>query len=55
MRKRKTKPLIASGRISVLHFNAERGYITYLEQDEHGEYKVRGILLDSEDEERAKK
>ncbi len=45
----RAKKLFSLDRISVVHLNASRGYLTYVEDRGDGEYKVKGILLGNEE------
>jgi hypothetical protein len=44
------KKLLDMENVTVVHLNADRGYISYLEESEEGKYKVKGILLNSDEE-----
>lgn len=33
-------------KVKVVHFNVGSGYVSYLEEDERGKPKVKGILLE---------
>ena len=46
--KKSRKKLLSLDKVSVVHLNAIRGYLTYLEGSEDGEYKVKGVLLTSD-------
>jgi hypothetical protein len=44
------KKLLSLKKVSVVHLNADRGYISYLEEDEEGNFRVRAKILDAKDE-----
>jgi hypothetical protein len=44
------KKLVPLKKVSVVHLNADRGYISYLEEDEEGNYKLKAKVLDSEND-----
>lgn len=44
------KKLVPLKKVSVVHLDADRGYISYLEEDEEGNYRVRAKILEAKDE-----
>jgi len=42
---RRAKKLFSLENTSVVHLNAIRGYLTYVEEGGDGKYKVRGVVL----------
>jgi hypothetical protein len=44
------KALLSLKKVSVVHLDADRGYISYLEEDEEGNFRVRAKVLDAKDE-----
>jgi len=43
--KYRPKQLIELDKVSVVHFNPGRGYLSYLEEGKDGKYNCKGILL----------
>jgi hypothetical protein len=46
--KNRERRLISLERVSVVHFNPDKGYISYLEEGADGKFNFKGIMLSAE-------